>query len=128
MNWHDAALVTAGIIGCVVAIIHGVLTQRLMVRPVQQLADAQMSTPIRRLVCMLLQFSTYNWFIGGIALIVAPQLGYEARLVTGLLAGSSYLFGALGNLWGTRRLHPGWVLYSIAVILIAYGLSTQPGS
>ena len=34
-----------------------------------------------------------------------------------------YLFGALGNLWGTRGRHPGWLLLAAAVILIAFGIS-----
>lgn len=123
MNWHDAAMGMAGIIGCGVALVHGVLTQRLMVRPFEQLAAGNVSAPIRRLVPPLLQFSTYNWFLGGLALIVAAQiLGDEARMATGLLVGCSYLFGAVGNAWATRGRHPGWLLYAIAVILIAYGV------
>lgn len=124
MNWHNAALGMAGVIGCGVAAIHGVLTQRLMVGPFEQLADGRMSAPIRRIVPLLLQFSTFNWFVGGLALIVAAaMLEQDARLATGLLVGSSYLFGALGNLWATRGRHPGWMLYAASLILIAYGIS-----
>jgi hypothetical protein len=127
MERHDVALFIAGILGCLVAVAHGVLTHRFMVRPLHQLTEGRIGDPIRRLVSALLQFSTYNWFLSGIALMVAATcLGYEARLVTGLLAGSSYLFGAVGNFWGTQKLHPGWVLYGVALLLIAYGLSA-PG-
>lgn len=124
MNWHNSALGMAGVIGCGVAVVHGVLTQRLMVGPFEQLVDGRMSAPIRRIVPLLLQFSTFNWFVGGLALIVAavtPE--QDARLATGLLVGSSYLFGALGNLWATRGRHPGWMLYAASIILIAYGIS-----
>jgi hypothetical protein len=128
IDWHNAALGMAGVIGSGVAIVHGVLTQRLMVGPFEQLAVGKISAPIRRLVPVLLQFSTFNWFVGGIALIVAAtRLEHEARLATGLLVGSSYLFGGLGNLWGIRRLHPGWVLYGVAVLLIGYGLCSAHG-
>jgi len=121
---HSTALLVAGIIGIVVAVLHGVLTHRLMVRPFQQFTGPHVSATIRRLVPLQLQFSTYNWAIGGIALIVAAtRLGEQGRLVTGLLAGSSYLFGAVFNLYGTRTFHPGWVLYTAALILIAYGLT-----
>lgn len=126
MDWQSSALVAAGIIGSSVAIIHGALTQRLMVRPVGVLLRAPKPAPaaIRRLVPVLLQFSTFNWFLGGLALIAAALwLGPEARLATGLLVGSSYLFGAVGNLWGTRRFHPGWMLYAVALALIAFGLA-----
>lgn len=124
MDWHDAALATAGIIGSAVAIIHGALTQRLMVEPLAATAGAIQRGPIRRIVPALLHFSTFNWFVCGFALIAAAfVLEPQARLVAGLLVGSSYLYGAVGNLWATRGRHPGWALYTIAVALIAYGLS-----
>lgn len=126
MDWQSAALVAAGIIGSSVAIIHGALTQRLMVRPVDALLRMPKPAPaaIRRLVPVLLQFSTFNWFLGGLALIAAAiWLGPEARLATGILVGSSYLFGAVGNFWGTRGRHPGWMLYALALVLIAFGLA-----
>jgi hypothetical protein len=123
MDSHDVALALAGVIGSGVASVHGVLVQRLMIQPFLQLAGGTIAPSIRRLVPLLLQFSTFNWFIGGIALIAAAfVLQRQARMATGLLVGSSYLFGALGNLWGTRGSHPGWALYAIASGLIAYGL------
>ena len=126
MNWHDAALAMAGVIGSGVAVVHGVLTQRLMVGPFEQLADRRIAAPIRRLVPLLLQFSTFNWFVGGLALIVAANsFEHEARLATGLLVGSSYLFGALGNLWATRGRHTGWMLYAVALVLIVYGVGSR---
>ena len=128
MNWHDAALGMAGVIGSGVAVVHGVLTQRLMVGPFEQLADRRIAAPIRRLVPLLLQFSTFNWFVGGLALIVAANsFEQEARLATGLLVGSSYLFGALANLWSTRGRHPGWMLYAVALVLIVYGVGRAGG-
>jgi hypothetical protein len=128
MNWHDAALGMAGVIGSGVAVVHGVLTQRLMVGPLVQLADRPVAAPIRRIVPLLLQFSTFNWFVGGIALIVAANsFEQEARLATGLLVGSSYMFGALGNLWATRGRHLGWMLYAVALVLIVYGVGRAGG-
>jgi hypothetical protein len=123
MNWHDVALEIAGVIGSGVAVVHGVLIQRLMIGPSEQLADRRISAPIRRLVPLLLHFSTFNWFLGGFALIIAANsFEQEARLATGLLVGSSYLFGALANLWATRGRHPGWMLYAVAIVLIGYGV------
>ena len=37
MNWQDASLAMAGLIGGGTAVVHGVLTQRLMVRPIEAL-------------------------------------------------------------------------------------------
>jgi hypothetical protein len=130
MVWQDAALATSGIIGSSVAVLHVILTQRLMVGPVEALfvADARIARPIRRLVPLLLQFSTFNWLLGGLALIAAALwFGHEARLATGLLVGSSYLYGALGNLWGTRGRHPGWMLMAVALVLIVLGVDKSGG-
>ena len=125
MTWQNAALFAAGIVGSAVAVFHGIVTQRLMVRPIEALfrADGRTSGTIRRLVPLLLHFSTVVWFAGGLALIAAASVfGPDARLVTGLFVGGTYLFGVLGNLWGTRARHPGWMLLGIAVILIAVGV------
>src|SRR5215469_4926897 len=103
MNWRSAALGMAGLIGSFVAVVHGILTQRLMVRPIEAflLADRRTSAPIRRLVPLLLHFSTIVWFLGGLILIAAAiWFDRDAKLMTGLFVGSTYLLGALGNLWG----------------------------
>ena len=130
MTWQDAALALAGVIGSSVAVFHGVLTQRLMVRPVEALfvADRRIAGPIRRLVPLLLQFSTFNWLLGGLVLIAAALwFEHDARLATGLLVGSSYLYGAVGNLWGTRDRHPGWMLMAVALVLIVLGIDKSGG-
>jgi hypothetical protein len=130
MNWQDAALGLAGIIGSCVAVAHGILTQRLMVRPYAELsrADKRMSAPIRRLVPLLLHFSTISWFLGGLALIAAASWFEQgARLATGVFVGSLYLFGAIGNLWGTRGRHPGWMLMAASLVLIAFGVNKSGG-
>ena len=126
MNWQNAALAMAGVIGSGVAVVHGILVQRLMVKPFEELAlaDGRIGAPIRRLVPLLLHFSTISWFLGGLALIAAARwLERDARLATGVFVGSLYLFGAIGNLWGTRGLHPGWMLMAVALVLIAFGIS-----
>jgi hypothetical protein len=121
MNGHDISLVVAGVIGSGVAIIHGVLTQRLLVKPTLELAIPSLA---RKLIPGLLHFSTFNWFVSGLALVaVAFAHEREAKFAVGVLAASSYLFGALGNLWATRGRHHGWILYGIAVLAIIYGLS-----
>lgn len=130
MNWQDAALGMAGAIGSGVAVFHGILTQRLMVRPLNavSLADKRISAPVRRLVPALLHFSTVSWFLGGLALIAAAGW-FEpgARFTTGLCVGGLYLYGALGNLWATRGRHPGWMLMAAALMLIALGVHKSVG-
>ncbi len=129
MGWQDIALTTAGLIGGGTAVVHGVLVQRLMVRPIEAAfaGNPRVKAPVRRLVPPLLQFSTYAWLLGGLALIAASGLGRDARLATGFIVGSLYLFGAVANCWGTRGRHPGWMLMAAAVVLILIGLAPIGG-
>lgn len=130
MDLQDAALIAAGLIGSGVAVAHGAVLQQLMVRPIDGLllADKAMPAPAARLVAPLLHFSTFNWFLGGLALFAAAfWMTDGARFATAALVGSSYLYGALINLWGTRGRHPGWILYAIALCLIAFG-AMKPGA
>ena len=116
------ALSLAGLIGAGTAIIHGILTDRLMVKPIdRRLADdPRISMTIRRIIPSLLHYSTYSWLVGGVALVIAANFaGAETRLWIGLLVGSMFLYAAVANLWATRGRHPGWVLMALAVALIA---------
>ena len=129
MAWQNAALGMAGIIGAGVAVIHGVLVQRWMVRPFEALAlaDGRVAGSTRRLVPLLLHFSTLAWFLGGLALVAAANwFGPDVRLTICLFVGGSYLFGAVGNLWATRGRHPGWMLMAAALALILLG-ANKPG-
>jgi hypothetical protein len=124
MGLGDDALAIAGTIGCVVAVVHGVLVQRVLVQPLEQITLPRFGRSNKRLLAALLHFSTFNWFLSGIALVCgAFFFGPQAKVVTALLVGSGYLFGAVGNLWSVRRPHPGWILYGLAVLLIAYDLT-----
>jgi len=119
------ALAAAGVVGSVTAVVHGVLIERLMVRPFDAMlaGDRQASLVIRRLVSPLLHYSTVSWFLGGLVLIASTLwFSAEARLATGLMVGGHFLYGALGNAWATRARHPGWMLLALAVGLIGYGL------
>jgi hypothetical protein len=124
MNWHDFALIGAGVVGSVTAIIHGVLTQRFIAKPVDDLAGKQLSGQIRRLAPGLLHYSTYSWLLCGLALIAAAVwFDQPARLVTGLFVASHYAYGVIGNFWATRGRHPGWMLLALSIGLIAFGLA-----
>lgn len=124
VQMQDVALVLAGVIGSVVAVIHGVLVRRKMAAPLSPiLSDPNKFPPtIARLTPLLLDFSGYNWLVGGLALIAAPYvLETEAIVAVSVLVGSSYLFASIGNCWGTWGRHPGWVLYAIATMLVIFG-------
>ena len=130
MDWRDVALALAGVIGSVVAVVHGIILQRLGVRPIARLllADDRTTVPVRRLMPPLLHFSTISWFFGGLALVAAAFLfGEGARLATGLFVGSHFLFGVIVNFWATRGRHPGWMLLAAAILLIAVGVVQRGG-
>lgn len=121
MTWQSISLALAGLVGSITAIIHGVLTQRLMVAPIEKIlaADKRFSATIRRLVPALLHVSTAAWFTGGLVLIAAAFYADPgARLASAVLVGSLYLYAALGNAWATRGRHPGWMLMTLALGLI----------
>lgn len=123
MNLHDVALAAAGVIGIGVAVAHGIIIQRRIVRPLEKLS-VTMPVSSRRLLAGLVQFSTFNWFVGGLALIAAATwIEHGAKLATGLLVGSSYLYGAVGNFWVTRGRHLGWMLYAVALVLTVFGIN-----
>ncbi len=123
---QDLAFALAGGIGLSVAVVHGVLTQRYMVRPVGRLlaADGRTAPAIGKLVPLLLHYSTVTWFLGGIALIAASLwLEPPSKTAIGAVVGSLYLYGVIGNAWATRGRHPGWMLLAVAIILIVFGVS-----
>lgn len=124
----DIALIAAGCIGGVTAVIHAVLLRRLMVRPLEKLAanERTMGQSIRKLIRPLLDFSGFTWLCGGIALVIGGLwLQHEAQNALGTLVGTLFLYGAIGNLRATRGRHPGGYLMIAAVTLIAFALLSR---
>lgn len=126
MTLQNMALIAAGAIGATTAVIHGVLIERLMVRPFDAISagDRRISAVTRRLISPLLHYSTVSWLLSGLVLIAAALCPFDpgARLAIGLMVAGHYLFGAIGNAWATRGRHPGWMLMALAVGLIAFAL------
>jgi hypothetical protein len=121
MDENEWALMAAGGIGTMVALVHGILIQKNMVLPLYR--DKAYPERTRRLIAILLQFSTFCWLLGGIGLLAAPYLlDASSTFTLAVIVAGFYTFGAVGNFWGTRGRHPGWVLLAISVGLIAYGL------
>lgn len=122
MEKVDWVFTVAGSLGCVVAVVHGVILQKKMVTPI--LTEMKLAESLRRLIPLLLHFSTVFWFLGGVALIATPLYPNEhVLLTTAVFVGLLFGFGAIGNFWGTRGRHPGWMMLAAADLLIIYGLS-----
>ena len=113
----DILLTAAGAIAALTALIHGYLTQKFLVARLD--TPDQATVPmLRRLSAMLLQYSTFSWFIGGVALIVAARMGIETRRLIILLVGAQYLFAIAGNAWASHGTHVGWMVYSLVLVLM----------
>lgn len=126
MNWHSIALISAGVIGGGTAVIHGILMQRMIIRRIEEVfaEDGRIAAPMQRLVALLLHFTTLNWLLSGLTLIAAAiWFKEDTRLAMCLLAGSSFLYGAIVSLWVIRRPHPSWILMAVTLVLIVLGLT-----
>lgn len=126
MDVQGLPLALAGIVGAATAVIHGVLTQKMIVRPIDGVLRERPGLPgiLQRLVPPLLHVSTLAWLSGGVALVIAAYAGTpEVRLAVGALVGIQYVFAALANGWASRWRHPGWMLMALSVMLIAYALA-----
>lgn len=123
LDVHDAALLAAGAVAALTAVVHGVLMQRHMVRPYEALASRAPDAS-RKLTVALLHFTTFNWLLSGLALVVAAfWLDGPMRVAVAILPASSFLYAVLGNMIATRARHMGWVLYGLALALTVYGVS-----
>ena len=117
MTSYEWVLVAAGSVGCLVAVFHGFVMQKKMIPPI--LSTIRLPETTHRLVPLLLHFSTLCWFLGGVALIGVTLLASTpVVLTTAAFVGVFYIFGAVGNFWGTRGKHPGWMLLVVAVVLM----------
>lgn len=127
MSWQNVALHLAGLIGAAVAVVHGVLVQRLIVTPFATALPPgpPFSSVVRRLIPPLIHFSTFVWLAGGLALLLATRLDGSSRMWICILVGITYLFGAVANFWATRGTHPGWMLMALALVLIAFGATAS---
>ena len=63
----DLCLIAAGSIAAIAALVHGYLTQKFLVAKLAGPTSAR-AAMLRRLSAMLLQYSTFSWLAGGIAL------------------------------------------------------------
>jgi hypothetical protein len=125
MSGPDIALIAAGALGAAIAIIHGVLMQRYMIGPIQTWFDssARMNAASKALTPILLHLSTLYWFAGGLTLIAAALwFDPSAKLAVACCVAALYVPAVIGNFWGTRGRHPGWMLYAVSVALLAYGV------
>ena len=124
MDWSSMVLATAGVFGGGTAVAHGILMKRVIMKPMETVLK-RMGEYLRRAKAWDAFTFQHIQLVTQRALLIATAIwfGQEARLVTGLLAGSSFLYGAIISFWVMRRLHPSWILMTVALILTVLGLT-----
>ncbi len=128
MIWQDWAMVAAGTLGGAVSLVHATLMHRNLTIPVVERMRAQprLANSTIRILPLLLQLSSFAWFVGGLTLIASAfSESADAKVVTAMLVGSLYLYGAIGNAWATRGRHPGWALMALACVLLVLSLTLR---
>lgn len=113
----DASIIIAGILGMIIAIIHGYLGATTIVGPIENIHPVA-----KRLLHAVFFLSAVYWFVGGAILAAAPfYLSTSARMTFALIVAVMFLSGAAANFWATQGTHFGWALLVIAAVLAWFG-------
>jgi len=113
----DTSIVIAGVMGMIIAIVHGYLGATTIIGPIENIHPAA-----KRILHGVFFLSAVYWFVGGAILAAAPfYLSVEARLICALVVAAMFLSGAIINFWATQGTHFGWALLTIAAVLAWLG-------
>ena len=121
MSGSAVCLAAAGAIGLLTALIHGIIMQRHMIKPLgRHLAEERViSRAGRALLGPLLHVSTLAWSIAGLALLYAALAGErDAQQLASAIAFVLFGHATIANAAAVRALHPGWILMALATALI----------
>ncbi|MEM9385509.1 MAG: hypothetical protein AAGA68_10640 [Pseudomonadota bacterium] len=111
-------LFSGGALGSVVAVVHAVLGQRLILRQVSGLSAVG-----KRVLLAVFHLSSLYWALAGLLMmwlaLAAPK---EHVRPLGIVVMVIYLSRAIGNFWATRGRHFGWVLLTVCGALVGAGV------
>ena len=117
IEMNDIFLILAGCLGMIIAIVHGILGEKQVVRPIRDLPRTA-----KRVASAVMFLSALYWFVGGMVLVASPfYLEAGDRFVAAMIVAAMYLSGMLANIWATRGRHFGWALLGAATILTVAG-------
>ena len=114
---NDMFLIAAGVLSIMVSIIHGLLGEAKVIKPIEGLEIG-----LLRIIRAVWFLSAVYWFVGGVFLVLAPYYFEPSQKV--IIAGvtiAMYLSGALANFWASRGRDMGWVFLGVIVALIYFG-------
>ncbi len=113
----DASIVIAGLMGMIIAVIHGYLGAATIIGPIEEIHPAA-----KRILHAIFFLSAVYWFVGAALLASAPfYLTNQMRLICALIVAAMFMTGAIANFWATQGTHFGWALLAIAAFLAWYG-------
>jgi len=114
----DILILMAGVLGMIIAVVHGVLGARKVVGPIEGAPPSA-----KRIMHAIMFLSAVYWFIGGAALALAPlYFDAEQKRLAVTVVSAMYGTGAAANFWATRGRHFGWML-----LILATGLAVAGG-
>lgn len=114
---NDYLLYGAGVLGIMVALVHGHIGRTRLLPPLTGIPDVH-----RRVLGAVFQLSTLYWFAGGLLLVAVPILpGYLPRPFAVYAVAFLFISGAVGNFWATRGKHVGWVLLGLSSTMAVLG-------
>lgn len=125
MVWQSNAICTAGVIGGLAAIAHGILLTRRIIAPLRQHLDDVRVLPRTsvRLLTPILQVSTLAWFMCGTLLVLVSAYPTDRlRPIIAAGVGIVYLHATVANFAATRGRHFGWIPFAISVVLLLAAL------
>ncbi len=114
---RDILLQCAGALAIVAAVIHGVRSEtkvfpRVTIEPER----------LRTLFRLVWQIPTVAWIAGGVLLIALPSIDSEAARHWIVVAFACvFAFSAVGNAFGTRGKHFGWMVLGAVTALTVAG-------
>ena len=114
---RDILLQCSGLLAIAAAVTHGVLTEtkvfpRVTIEPQR----------LRTLFRLVWQIPSVAWIACGVLLIAAPSINSEsARHWMIVTFACLFAFSAIGNAWGTRGKHFGWILLGAVAALAVAG-------
>ena len=114
---RDILLQCSGLIAIAAAVTHGVLTEtkvfpRVTIEPER----------LRTLFRLVWQIPTVTWIAFGVLLLATPSMASETARHWIVAAFACVIaFSALGNAWGNRGKHFGWMVLGASAALAVAG-------
>ena len=115
-------LLASGLAGCAASVVHGILSERYIVRPLRRTPRASFDPEMRlRFTGPLIHVSTFVWCLSGLILLIcAVRATPQSAFAPGLFVTAIYAHAALVNLFTARGRHfGGWLMAAVGFVTAA---------